>query len=249
MRMKIVAKKLSRLILRLRLKPIHVYCLHHVSNEYDSSICYECDWISEDSFKKQVKQMMNKCTFISLTQAYKKISSDFVRCKEYAVLTFDDGYSSILESLHWLETMGIPYTLFLNAKYLDGESISPHIKERIRLLNHDIIHQNKAAKDIYLKKSDLESLPVSLSSFGSHGYEHLDATSLSSEDCIRQIEKNCKELTMYPQWIPFHAYTWGNHTEDSDRLLHYFNLIPVLMDGQKNYNNTSVIHRELFPSL
>ncbi len=33
--------------------------------------------------------------FISLTEAYEHICNDNIRCKRYAVLTFDDGYTSL----------------------------------------------------------------------------------------------------------------------------------------------------------
>ena len=239
--------RISRYFLHhIRFAPIRVFCLHHIADVHDPNICNKSDWISTSHFKAMINHLLESYTFISLSEAHEKLKHDLFRRKSYAVLTFDDGYLSPLSSLHWLEDKGIPYTLFLNAKYLDGKTISPHILRRVE----DSIPsraKNDISTKLYLTEEDLYKLSQVHSSFGSHGFEHLDASQMSTEVFVSQIEMNLQVLTQYKQYIPFHAYTWGRHTTETDMLLNNKGLIPVLIDGEKNYNDSNCIHRELFP--
>lgn len=241
--------RLNRYIVHhIRYTPIRVFCLHHISDEYDPVVCSRSDWISTSDFKSVVGQLQKTYSFISLSEAYHRIKRDWFRLKKYAVLTFDDGYKSPLNSLQWLEEKQIPYTLFLNAKYLDGKTVSSHILRRFEDTT-TFLSEREIADSIYLKSSDLYSLSETFSSFGSHGYEHLDATQIPLDAFRIQIEKNHNELKEFKQFILFHAYTWGRHSVKTDNVLHDVGFIPVLMDGGKNYNDTRFIHREPFPSL
>ena len=103
------------------------------------------------------------------------------------------------------------------------------------------------AKELYMTIKDVEQLNSPLITVSSHGYEHLDATRVSETEFISQITKNIEILKGFSSFIPFHAYTWGRHNEKTDAILHKLKIIPVLMDGQKNYNDSSAIHREEFP--
>ena len=231
-------------MLHLRLRPIRVFCLHQVSIEYDPLRCCEGDWISENSFLQTMNELLNEYTFISLPIAQKKLATNRIRLRNYAVLTFDDGYHSVLPTLKWLDSKGIPYTLFLNGKYLDGQSCSAHVLENAKKNNGSITESDLSVK-LYLNDKDIEGLS---SYIGSHGYEHLDATQLSQSEFYSQIKMNIdvlKELKCV--FIPFHAYAWGRHNDISDSVLADLGLIPVLIDGQKNYNNPQVIHREFLP--
>ena len=111
---RIIVKKIHRRIVRLRLKPIRVFCLHQVCYSFDPLRCFESDWIPEDKFKTEMEKMLDDYSFISLTEAQHKLITDFFRRKNYAVLTFDDGYRSNLPILKWLDAHFVPYTLFLN---------------------------------------------------------------------------------------------------------------------------------------
>ncbi len=166
--------------------------------------------------------------FISLTEVYKHICNDWFRYKKYSVLTFDDGYATLKELLPWLEEQRIPATLFINGKYLDGKSYRKNPKEQ------------------YLTKEEIFALTSPLIEIGSHGWEHTDASKISTEEFIQSIAQNVELLQTHPHFIPFHAYTWGRHNGMTDIILQSKNIIPVYMDGMKNYNNQHIIHRELF---
>lgn len=222
--------RFRRKIRHICLKPIHVYSLHHVSNSFEAETMNSCDWLQANFVKEAILAMMReKIEFISLREAYRHISHDLFRIHKYAVLTFDDGYSSIKEILPWLENHAIPVTLFINGKYLDGQSYRDNPKEK------------------YLTYEDLFQLSSELIEIGSHGWEHVDLTSQTEDDFAQSIEKNILLLSQHQRYIPFHAYTWGHRNDSLDRFLHKLQIVPVLMDGMKNYNDVFFIHRESFP--
>lgn len=215
-------------ITKLRLQPIHVFCMHHVCNAFDAESMNKGDWMQIDEFKQKVQKMQQDgVKFISLTEAYNKITNDKWRNNKYVVLTFDDGYASLKEILPWLGEQQIPATLFINGKYLDGKSFRDNPKEQ------------------YLNKEELFALTSPFIEIGSHGWEHLDASKISADEFKIIIEQNIKLLQTHPRYVPFHAYTWGKCTKGSNRILSEMKIISVLMDGMKNYDDKLFIHREL----
>lgn len=220
--------KIKRKWVKLRLQPIHVYCFHHVCAEFDAESMYAEDWLQIDEFKKKVLILQQKgVEFISLTEAYRHMCHDIFRCKKYAVITFDDGYATLKEILPWLDEQGIPVTLFINGKYLDGKSYRETPKEQ------------------YLTFDELFRLTSPLIEIGSHGWEHIDATRMTEQEFATSVEKNQELISQHPQCITFMAYTYGGYTSKTDVLLHNKNLIPVYVDGNLNYNDITAIHREL----
>ncbi|MBR4563272.1 MAG: polysaccharide deacetylase family protein [Paludibacteraceae bacterium] len=226
--MKELVNKIRRKWMKLRLQPIRVYCLHHVCAEFDADVMNACDWMQFDEFKTKVKTMQqNGVEFISLSDAYKHICNDHVRCKKYAVLAFDDGYASLKEILPWLEERQIPVTLFINGKYLDGKSYRKNPNEK------------------YLTEEELFSLTSSFVEIGSHGWEHKRATEMTAEEFAESVKRNIDLLSGHPNYIPFWAYTYGSHSNNTDDYLHRQGLVPLYIDGMKNYNEINIIHREL----
>lgn len=214
--------------MKMRLQPIRVFCLHHVCAEYDAESMNACDYTQIDEFKSTVLTMRkNGVEFLSMTEAYRHICEDWVRCKKYAVLSFDDGYASLKEILLWLAEQNIPVTLFINGKYLDGKSYRKNPKEK------------------YLTKDELWTLTSPLIEIGNHGWEHTDAINMTAEHFGQYMGANVELLHNHVRYIPFHAYTYGHHTEGEDIYLQQMGLIPVLVDGQYNYNCRTYIHREL----
>ena len=245
MRLYEAIRRIHRRIVHLRLRPIRVFCLHQVSPCFDPLRCYECDWLSTEQFTHSINEMRRYYTFISLTDAKQKIENDYIRTKRYAVLTFDDGYRSNLQVFKWLDSIHIPYTLFLNGKYLDGKSCSAHLLDNATRIRPSIT-ETELAQDLYLTREDI--LELTDNQVGSHGYEHIDATLLNSSDLLDLVKQNIETLESNKVLtIPFHAYTWGRSNPLTNELLSRIGIIPVLMDGEKNYNDATVIHRELFP--
>jgi len=214
---------------KIRLQPIRVYCLHHVCKQFGAEWMREGDWMPIDEFKCKVLALRQSgLEFISLTEAHRRLAlSSAFRQKRYAVLTFDDGYASLKEILPWLEDQNIPVTLFINGKYLDGQSYRESPAER------------------YLTQADINAITSPLVEIGSHGWEHTSAIEMSVDEFESSLVKNVTLLSQHPNWIPFHAYTWGKHIGDTDTILKKQNIIPILIDGMKNYNDPTCIQREL----
>lgn len=214
--------------MKLCLQPIRVFCLHHVCEMFDADYMNACDWMQIDEFKSKVLALQQDgVEFISLSDAYVKLTNDRFRSHKYVVLTFDDGYASLKEILPWLEEQQIPATLFINGKYLDGKSYRKNPKEK------------------YLTKEELFVLTSPLIEIGNHGWEHLCVTEMSEDEFGTSVEKNVNLLSTHPNYIPFWAYTYGGHSNKTDDYLHRQGLVPIYIDGMKNYNEIKVIHREL----
>ena len=214
--------------MKLRMQPIRVFCLHHVCRAFDAECMNRGDWMQIDEFKNKVLALQRDgVEFISLTEAYHHICSDWFRRKKYAVLTFDDGYASLKEILPWLEEQQIPATLFINGMYLDGKSY------------------RKIPKEKYLTEEELFALTSPLIEIGNHGWEHIRVTDMTEGEFVESVARNIDLLQKHSNYIPFWAYTYGAHSNKTDDyLLHQHGLIPIYIDGMKNYNEI-VIHREL----
>lgn len=215
---------------KFRLQPIRAFCLHHVTSIYDAESMNRGDWMDVNEFKQKIAAMQQDgVEFISLSVAHAKISNDIFRFRKFAVLTFDDGYASLNEILPWLNEQHIPATLFINGKYLDGRSYRKNPKEK------------------YLTREDIDTLykQYPLLTIASHGWEHTDASQMTMDEFRQHIDSNVELLQTHPCFIPFHAYTWGRHTADTDAYLLSKKIIPVYIDGMKNYNEPNEIHREL----
>ena len=232
-----ILAKICRRWVKFRLQPIRVYCLHHVCQTFDAESMHSGDWMQMDDFKRKVLTMRQSgVEFISLTHAYTHICKDLFRLKKYAVLTFDDGYASLKEILPWLDEQHIPVTLFINGKYLDGKSYRKNPKEHY--LTYDELF---ALASTHTHTSGARQMVE----VGSHGWEHTDASKISTDEFKKNVQQNVDLLHSHPRYIPYHAYTWGKHNGMTDIILQSKNIIPVYMDGVKNYNDQHIIHREL----
>lgn len=220
--------------MKLRLQPIHVFCLHHVCEHFDAESMHEGDWIALDEFKQKILTMQQSgVLFISLCEAHDKLAHSLsplaFRFKKYAVLTFDDGYASLREVLPWLKEQGIQVTLFINPDYAAGNAYRESDKEK------------------YLTIDALAELDVEI---GMHGLQHLDVTKMNEDEFSEFVEQSYHQSSIInsgsdQSFIPFWAYTWGRHNAMTDRVLKEKGIIPVYMDGMKNYNDNGCVHREL----
>lgn len=229
MNVKLLFQKTQKRLLRVRLRPIRVFCFHQVSDVFEPETMYECDWMQTEAFKAKILGLKNHYTFISLQDAHSHIANNKIRMKQYAVLTADDGWASLKNVIPWLAEQGIPVTLFLNPAYSDGK----HFREK--------------ETERYLTEQDLEQFAKTCTniSFGMHGWDHTDVSKQNECDFRNNIEQSVKALNRYGNFVSFFAYPWGRHNTMNDNLLKEFGLVPVLMDGMKNCNDTSVIHREI----
>lgn len=241
-----IIHKIERKLTKLRLQPIRVFCFHQVSEVYNPLIMWECDWVQIDRFKQNILQLKsNGVEFISLLEAHEKLKHDRFRPKHYAVLTADDGYKTLLNILPWLEGQQIPITLFINTKYLDGQSWSENNEEQARRIKPDVNMLTEVCPSLYLSEGELQKIAASpWVTIGLHGHEHLDATKISIEKFRQNVELCMKALKNIPHTIPYYSYPWELHSGNTDAILKEHELTPVLMNG-RNWNNTEYISREV----
>ena len=214
--------------MKLRLQPIRVYCLHHVTKEFDAKMMHDGDWMQIDVFIQRVTAMQQDgIELISLTDAYQHLSTNWFRRKKYAVLTFDDGWMSLNEILPWLSEQQIPVTLFLNPAYLHGQDT----REIGRCLKERELNE--------LIKSSNGTIQIA-----SHGWNHALCTEMSIQEFKEGVDKSDSYLKQYASYVPFFAYPCGRHTVEQDRYLQSKGIVPVYIDGKGNYNEITVIHRE-----
>lgn len=220
--------KMDRRIMRLRLRPIRVFCFHHVSDVFEPDTMLEKDWMRTDVFKQRIVALKKDCTFVPLLEVTSHLKQDRFRFNRYVALTADDGWASLKNILPWLDEQNIPVTLFLNASYLDGKNFRDRDTERYLTLDeigrYSVLYKN---------------MTVAM-----HGWEHKVVAQLSDSGLRDDIEKSSKVLGTFPNFIPYYAYPWGKHTSVKDGVLREYGLTPVLMDGAMN-TEPSVVHREL----
>jgi peptidoglycan/xylan/chitin deacetylase (PgdA/CDA1 family) len=222
-----IINKIKQRLIHWRIRPIRIFCLHHVCEKFDIDSMYLCDWLSVNDFKKKIENLRNDgYQFISLTEAHNHLKNNFFRNKKYAVITFDDGYKSLLEIIPWLISERIPTTLFINGKYLDGVSFRNNANEK------------------YLDYPTLFNLTDPLIEVGHHGWEHNAIDSTSTEGLEESIKLNVNILSSHPRYIPYWAYTYGRKSNASDQILKDYQLIPVMVSGCKNINDRLIIDRE-----
>lgn len=224
-------------------RPIRVFVFHSVSETYNPLLWWQGDWTQTDQFKQYILKLKSRAQFISLPEAWKRLTEDKSRLKNYVVLTADDGYRSLLNVLPWLEEQQIPITLFINSKYLDKSSWSDINEEQARRAKPNVDMLQEVCPDLYLSKEELFGLDSPLITIGMHGHEHLDATKRSKEEFRENVEGCRCLLSAHPRYIPFFAYTWGHHNSLTDEVLREMDLVPVLANGMKNYNGTRGISR------
>lgn len=225
--------KLHRKLKKMRLHPISVFLFHQVSNVFEEDTMKMGDWTEIGQFKNNIELLVKKYKFISLEKAYYKIRNDKFRFRNYAVLTSDDGWASLKNVLPWLNEKKIPVTLFLNPGYFDGQ----HFREK--------------DSEKYLLIDDVESLSRMYPNvtIGMHGWEHVRATEQNESEFRDSVLKSLKALQVYPNNVPYFAYTYGSFNEMNDRVLKEFGIIPVLIDREKNIDDLSCIHRELLDGI
>ncbi len=218
--------------MKLRLRPIHVYCMHHVCAEFDAESMHEGDWMQIDDFKRKIQTMrQDGVEFISLSDAYRHICEDKIRRSKYAVITFDDGYASTKEILLWLRDLQIPVTLFINPAYMDGK------------------HYREKENERYLTKEDIARLleECPLLTIGSHGWEHKDNSKMELMEFANNLDQAYDNLRCYNVLMDFYAYPNGKYSRETDALLHERKICPLRADGLYNIDDKTQIHREYFP--
>lgn len=237
-------KRILRIIKRCGKEPIRVFCIHHVCDEYNSDIMWDIDWVSTASLKRYIIRLKNEgVQFVSLDECKGHLRKDFIRRKKYAVLTADDGFSSMINILPWLDDNNIPITLFLNSKSFKQKEVCMNIIPLIQKYKLSNAGNTDAFDNMYLNSSDISKYHNI--SIAYHGHEHIDEVD-SSRDLFEENLKECIDaFADETRVIPFYAHTYGKSTKENDAILKKYGLTPVYINGGKNYCNGKKIDREL----
>lgn len=220
---------LNNHIRKWRYSPIRVFCFHQVSDVFDPKGMWECDWTQTEDFKRNILELKKRYTFVSLEEAYRHVANDKIRMKRYAALTADDGWFSLMNILPWLAELEVPVTLFLNPLYMDG------------------IHRQSRETERFLTTEEVSGLVERFYpyiSIASHGWSHDDCVRMTFEQFKESVVKSEEFLGMMNAKVSFYAFTFGRYTWKQMEFLEQKGLTPVLVDGMKNYNDLSCIHRE-----
>ena len=240
MRIKDIISKLDRKLMRLRLRPVRVFCFH--------GLC-ETDDINPDSIptsflKETIQQLLNSgYKFISLKEAHDHIKNDKIRRNRYAVLTADDGLKCQLEVLLWLEEKSIPITLSLNVLSLSNKVCGLPYRKWYHIEDKDT--ERQYAEQLYISESELQEIKSNLVTFALHGVNHDEpSTEISIDDFKRDVEACMQKFSSSKHYVPSSAYKYGKHNRNTDEVLRQYSITPILVDGEMNYNDVSCIHRE-----
>lgn len=134
-------------------KPIPIFVLHQVGEQFNPLIDRESDWTSLEMFERNIDVLLKLYTFVSLEEANKMLHKRRFRFKHYAALTFDDGYLSILNTLDSLKKRNIPFTLFINSAYWDKRMFSTVNAETF--IKNNLNNVNKSMYDSLLNSFDV----------------------------------------------------------------------------------------------
>lgn len=241
-RFKHIIRKINHRLIKLRLQPIRVFCFHEVSDNYADE---SPDWMPLNTLKQRLLDLQQAgYEFISTEMAYKHIKCDCFRTKKYAVLTADDGLRCQLDLLPWLFEHHIPITMFLNPNSLELNGCGKPYRNWYHI---NTPQQDKAlAGQLYMSRVEWAQLDNAFISFGSHGVKH-DESATEMDICKfeRDVQESKYYLSNHPRFVPFYAYTYGAYNIMTNSILKQADMIPVLSDGQRNYNDASCIHREI----
>lgn len=222
--------KIRNKLMKIRLCPIRVFCFHQVSEEFDPDTMWKRDWTQIEQFKSTILKLKTKYTFITLSEVTDHLRHDRFRFKPYAALTADDGWLSVMNIIPWLAEQNVPVTLFINPSYLDG------------------VHYQKRESEKFMTKEDVDSCVKKyypLVSIASHGWIHKNCLDMNEVEFADNVQKAESVLSQINGKIPYYAFVYGNYRPAQRDLIKDRGLIPVFMDGCKNYNDELSIHREL----
>lgn len=241
----IIWTKIRKRLVKLRLQPIRVLCFHEIGERCAGSP----DWVPTEFLQSTLMDMQKQgYTFISLSDAHYHIANDILRMRKYAVLTADDGLRCHLEILPWLEEHKIPITLCLNVTSPQRKLCGLPYKQWYHI--EDAETEQKYAEQLYISDEELDAMKSPMVTYALHGVNHDEAaTDLALEELQRDIQQCVNRFGKHPRYVPFYTYKYGKHNAQTDGVVRQNHLIPVLSDGKMNYNDASVIHREIVEAI
>jgi peptidoglycan/xylan/chitin deacetylase (PgdA/CDA1 family) len=176
-----------------------ILCYHSVQSDWTSPLA-----VDPESFEQQCAWLAGSRQVISLTDAVNRLDATGRLPRGQVALTFDDGFEALYEHmLPVLKRYRLPATVFLVAQTLTpaGQQVdwvdTPPEYQLTTLSRDQVLQMQSEGVD-----------------FQSHSYAHLDLTSLSFDDCVRDL-RDSKEMleTLLGRPVPLLAYPRGRHDD------------------------------------
>lgn len=205
---KIIIRLLSVSLLKPFLKSkIFIFCFHDIS---DISEDHHSEYYSTEKniFLKQLNFIIKNFEIISIEQLKTKHLLD--NKKAYAVLTFDDGFYSVLSEAHpMLSKKNIPYTLFLNQSAIEKNQLWC---SNVAIHKNDVDYLNAFYNNLFIDKTaanysafiNNKILPVD-----NLNYDKLEYNENKTKDKIYATKDDLKAVLKQSSLI-----TIGNHTSN-----------------------------------
>jgi peptidoglycan/xylan/chitin deacetylase (PgdA/CDA1 family) len=176
-----------------------VLCYHSVQPDWTSPLAMDpvafgahCEWLSRS---KHV---------LPLPEAVASLDSSGRLPRGTTALTFDDGFAGLHDhAMATLRRYRLPATVFLVAQTLTDAG------QRVDWVDTPPDHQLTT-----LNKDQVLQMQAAGVDFQSHSYAHLDLTSLSFDDCVRDLRDSREVLeSLLGRAVPFLAYPRGLHDQ------------------------------------
>ena len=125
---------------------------------------------------------------------------------------------------------------------LRGDVLGEQFKRYFNII--DVDEERMIAEQLYFTEQEL-LLNNHWATIGIHGVNHADCTQMTGEQFTLNVKQCVHRLNKNELYVPFYAYTYGAYSNQTNEVLKQHGLVPVLVDGLLNYNDSSRIHREI----
>jgi peptidoglycan/xylan/chitin deacetylase (PgdA/CDA1 family) len=177
-----------------------VLCYHSVQDDWSSPLAAR-----PAAFAEQCAWLARSRRVIPLSDAVTRLDRSGRLPRGLATLTFDDGFEAMYDiALPVLTRHKLPATVFLVAQTLTdaGQTVdwvdTPPDHPLTTLSRDQVLEMQAQGVD-----------------FQSHSYAHLDLTTLSFDECVRDLRESRELLeTLLGRPVPLLAYPRGRHNAD-----------------------------------
>jgi len=180
-----------------------ILCYHSVDPAWDSPLA-----MRPDEFAAHCDWLARKRTVVPLAYGMQRIDASGRLPRGMAVLTFDDGFTGVLEhALPAIKRYRMPVTVFLVAQTLTQDN--PPV---------DWVRTPPAWPLTTLTVEQVLELQDEGVDFQSHSWAHRDLPELSYVDCVEDL-RHSRELLedLLGSRVPYLAYPRGRHDADVRR--------------------------------
>jgi len=175
-----------------------ILCYHGVQPDWKSPLA-----MHPDAFDRQCAWLARRRRVVDLAKAVQTIGRRGDLPRGVASLTFDDGFASVYDhAFPILVRHRLPATVFLvtNTLTASGQPV-------------DWVDDAGSTPLPTLSRDQVLEMQSAGIAFGSHSHSHHDLTTMTEEECVRDLRTSrefLEDLLHGP--VPFVAYPRGRHT-------------------------------------